>query len=260
MKKEINIAFVFGFLLIVFGMINIVILIGQLATGNLDIINILNSIYFILGIDIIKMLYQLFLTVNRESIFLSTKFNYDEMVLLYDAVTLIESVDNNYKFAEFSVYKVKFIRNGWHYFDEETGESNIFIPFRRYIKYNNEYLFVTIVHEILHSQNLKNNIIVFNNDFLEGLNEYLTEWLIENYSIKYKLTKIIKYPLLYLGKGKALTFNSHINIYKEQVDTVKKVLDDAHVDIKEVFINYINFNPEFFEKFVPEEYYIDDFV
>ena len=43
-----------------------------------------------------------------------------------------------------------------------------------------------MVHEILHSQNLKRNKEIFENDFLEGLNEFLTIWLIENYTKRIK--------------------------------------------------------------------------
>lgn len=35
---------------------------------------------------------------------------------------------------------------------------------------------------------------------------------------------------------------------------VQEVLDKANVDLKEVYLNYIDINPQFFQSFVPEKY------
>ena len=103
-----------------------------------------------------------------------------------------------------------------------------------------------MVHEILHSQNLKRNKEIFENDFLEGLNEFLTIWLIENYTKKdkksfrtYKTNFFIRIP---------------VNSYKKKMKKVESIIKNSKKDIREIYLNYINLNPEFFRNWVPKEY------
>ena len=258
MKKMTNIVYVLGILMFLLGGISAIIVVTQVILGlDVDIILLVLIIYIIPGLMIIKMMYQLFLTVNRNTKLLGHDFSIKEMFLLYDAITLIESAKKNYKFGKFGVYKVKYIDKAWFYRDDENDELSIFIPFDKYMDGNEEWLFMMILHEIMHSQSEKNSSSIFIKDFNEGLNQLMTEWLIDNYSSYYTNAKVKHIKIMRLPNKRVLTFNAHLNVYNKQVAMVKAIIENANLDMKEVFYNYIDFNSEFFEKFVPKEYYID---
>ena len=42
---------------------------------------------------------------------------------------------------------------------------------------------------------------------------------------------------------------------EEEVKMVKDILQKSSVDLKEIFLKYINFQPEFFKDFVPSNYF-----
>ena len=165
--------------------------------------------------------------------------------MVKDAKDLMKLPDKNIIIDNFIVYKCIFLSYaiGMCDFNKTSKETEIFLC--SYIfALNKNICFHIILHEALHSQNLKRSRWVLNNcdvsirtDFLEGLNDLLVRWLIKNYSQKY-----------ILPKGQFLKYN-------KQVKMVKEIIDQANVDMKEVFINYINFNPKFFEAFVSQEYF-----
>ena len=144
----------------------------------------------------LKGAYKEYLTLTRESRKWSKELNKEELEIVEDAINLIKSVDENIEIANFSVYKVKHIGDGWFNYDEDTHELGIFIPFDRYLKRNKDLCFTVVLHEILHSQNLRLNKDIFTREFKEGINQFLTLWLIDNYSKKYKIPKHIPVMLL----------------------------------------------------------------
>lgn len=94
---------------------------------------------------------------------------------------------------------------------------------------------------------------MFNEKFEEGLNQLLTVWLIENYSQKYKIQRNA-YILIPTLKGK-IKINIKIESYPEEVKMVKNILQEANVNLSEVFLNYINNQTEYFKSFVPSKYF-----
>ena len=144
----------------------------------------------------LKEAYKEYLTLTRERHKWSKELNKEELEIVEDAINLIKSVDENIEIANFSVYKVKHIGDGWFNYDEDTHELGIFIPFDRYLKRNKDLCFTVVLHEILHSQNLRLNKDIFTREFKEGINQFLTLWLIDNYSKKYKIPKHIPVMLL----------------------------------------------------------------
>ena len=143
----------------------------------------------------LKGAYKEYLTLTKSRKW-SKELNKEELEIVEDAINLIKSVDENIEIANFSVYKVKHIGDGWFNYDEDTHELGIFIPFDRYLKRNKDLCFTVVLHEILHSQNLRLNKDIFTREFKEGINQFLTLWLIDNYSKKYKIPKHIPVMLL----------------------------------------------------------------
>lgn len=204
----------------------------------------------------LKEAYKEYLTLTRERHKWSKELNKEELEIIEDAINLIKSVDENIEIAKFGVYKVKHIGDGWFDYDEDTEELSIFIPFDRYIKRNKDLCFMTVLHEILHSQNLKHNEIIFERSFMEGINQFLTIWLMKKYMNKYKVKRAL---ILYIDlKIFIIRVKSkiHIKAYIEEVRIAKKIIKNSNKDIKEIFLNYINLKPEFFRSFVPERYLI----
>ena len=173
--------------------------------------------------------------------------NMEEKEIIKEAVELIRKVDENIEIARFNVYKVKYVGIGAKFsYDLDTDELNIFIPFDKVLKRNRDLCFLIVVHELLHSQNLKRNEKIFENDFLEGLNEFLTIWLIENYTKKDKKS-FITYKTNFFIRIPA-------NNYKKEMKKVESIIKNSKKDIREIYFNYINLNPEFFRNWVPKEY------
>lgn len=87
------------------------------------------------------------------------------------------------------------------------------------------------------------------------MNQLLAIWLIENYSEKYKIPKSICIITLKLGKGRELKVNAEYKIYSKEMSRVKDILDKSDIDLREIFIKYIDIKPEFFENFIPLKYF-----
>lgn len=251
-RQAKKIIFYIGILLVLLG-----IALSVLSFAKINIILVETSIKcLVLGLLAIKITYQNYITITRNS---NLHWRYkqltkEELEIVEDAKTLISSVNENITISNFNVYKVGFVLYGWFDYDEDTKELSIFIPFKLFMKFGKDYCFRLVLHEILHSQNLKRNLIIFDIKFLEGLNELLTNWLIEKYSKKYKVPKNKPIVTLKLGRKKSFTFGFEWR-YQEEVKMVQDILDKSGIDLKEVFLNYIDINPEFFENFVPEEHF-----
>lgn len=234
--------------------LDIIVLIMGILIISISFIVLLIIIYLlsVLLDTIFENVYQNFLIANRKSKRWCKALFKEELEMVEDAKELIKKVDNSITISEFNVYKVRFVTEGWFYYDEDTDELNIFIPFEYFLGLGGKDLcFLAVLHEILHSQNLKNNIQVFKEDFLEGMNQLLTEWLIENYSEKYKIPKSRKFVLKRINHLKE---DVPFKIYQKETSMVKDILEKSGVDLKQVFLNYIAFQPEFFRKFIPKKY------
>lgn len=216
---------------------------------------IVGCFIFILGICKLKDTYKFFLIENRKSKRLYKQLTNEELEIVEDAKNLIKKVDGNIIITDFNVYKVNFIMDSWFYYDEDTKELNIFIPFKLFIKFGKNFCFMAVVHEILHLQNLKNNIPIFNDNFLEGLNQLLTEWLIKNYSEKYEIPKDIIILSLCINKKSHLDIPTSCSVYEKEVNMVENILQSSEIDLKEIFCKYIDIQPEFFKSFIPEKYF-----
>lgn len=246
MNKIIKTGFYFSILCLI--LVIPILVIGFI--GNKVLLSIIaGCLYLIVGITLFKFAYPEFLVENRKSKRWCKTLSAEELEIVEDAKELIKSVDRNIVISEFNVYKVRFLMHGWFYYDKATQELNIFIPFKFLLRFGGKNLcFSAVLHEILHSQNLKNNIMVFNMKFLEGLNQLLTIWLIENFSEKYSIPKNKKFPVRLIKK-------LYVTIYPKEVKMVKDILQKSTIDLKEIFLKYINFQPEFFKKFVPSKYF-----
>lgn len=82
-----------------------------------------------------------------------------------------------------------------------------------------------ILHEVLHTMHPTDE--VFTDDFCEGLNQYLTIWLIKTYSQKYDIEKQME--LIY-------------KYYFSEVYFVANILEKANIDNYSIFTNYIKGN------------------
>lgn len=203
------------------------------------------------------MNYENFVINNRKSKRWCKPLSIKEIELVEDAKKLIKKVDNSIEIADFNVYKIGFSLQGFFYYDEDTKEMCIFIPFTILLLIGGENLcFLAVLHEVLHSQNLKNNEFFFKINFLEGLNQLLTIWLVENYSEKYKIPKRKCFSLRLTKNIKLKLTIYHLanTTYIEELRLVKEVLKKDN-DLKEVFMNYIDMKPEYFKSFVPLEYF-----
>lgn len=251
MNKKAKLYLIINVLLIAMSLI--IILLACISSSILAII--IGIIYLIIFISAFEDQYINFLKENPIENCRHNPLTAEEQQMVEDAKKLIESVDKNIVISDFNVYKVKFLRNGYFDYNEHTKELNIFINFKRFLKFGKDICFSAILHEILHSQNLKENVLIFDNSFLEGLNQLLTMWLIENYSQKYTVKENIwRVKLKIRNKGTFYMFG--YNVYYKEVKMVKEILQKSGVDLKEVFINYIDLKPEFFKGFIAEEYFV----
>ncbi len=255
MKKVIKIGFILSILALI--LVIPIIVIGFIKDAVLLSI-VIGGLYLITGTILFRETYTQLLIENRKSERWCKILSDEELEMVEDAKELIKSVDNDIVIASFNVYKVRFVMNGWFYYDEDTQELSIFIPFQFFLRVGDKDLcFLAILHEVLHSQNLKDNLMIFKKKFLEGLNQLLTIWLIDNYSEKYKITKS-KCISVRLIKGLYLniTINHLINlVYPKEVNMVKNILQKSNLDFKQVFLKYIDIQPEFFKSFVPSKYF-----
>ena len=248
-----------GFFLSILAFILVIpiIFIGFLE-GKIILYIIIACLYLIVGSILFKYTYSQFLFENRKSERWCKVLSDEELEIVEDAKNLIKMVDNKIEISEFNIYKVRFIFHGWFLYDKSTKELNIFIPFKLLLKCGGKNLcFLAVLHEILHSQNLKDNLLIFNIEFLEGLNQLLTIWLINNYSKKYKIPEDKSFSI-------RLIKNFYLNvtilqwanmIYPKEVDIVKEILHKSNMDYKQVFLKYIDIQPEFFKSFVPLKYF-----
>lgn len=249
--KGANIIFIISVLMLV---ISIPLILVGITTSNIELLG-MGIIFLITGIIISQIIYKEFVSINRKMIYRNNKLTEEEIELIEDAKKLIKSVDENIVISDFNVYKIKSLFRCWNYYDEDNKESNIFIPFKQFIKFGKDFCFQAVVHEMLHAQNLKNNLMIFNNKFCEGLTQILTIWLIENYAEKYKYPKFICLARIKIKKDTTLDIMNEHKIYVQEMEMVQEVLDKANVDLKEVYLNYIYINTQFFQSFVPEKYF-----
>ena len=201
MNKLIKLIFSISILFFVLAIPRLII------TINTDgiVIGILNGcMYLVAGSVCFKLIYTEFLFANRNSKWWCSSLNDEEKEIVEEAKETIKKVDENIVISKFNVYKIRFWKRGWFRYDKIDKSLNIFIPFKYFYRLGgNNLVFLSVLHEILHSQNLKNNIIVFNKDFMEGLNQLLTNWLIENYSsnfvnVKFHVIQIKKQDYFHL--------------------------------------------------------------
>lgn len=251
MKSLIKIGFVANILLSITA---ILLIVCAFIVNSVPFI-ILGVFGIFISIILLKDSYRYLLIKCLKPNCWSTKLTDEEQEILEDAKKLIKSVDKNIIIADFNVYKVKFIKNGWFNYDESTQELGIFIPFKRFLRYGKDFCFLAVVHEVLHSQNLKNNLEIFNFRFLEGLNQLLTVWLIENYSEKYKIPDSIHFLSLRLKIGVYFHIDTPYSVYLKNVNMVQDILEKSEIDLKELFLNYIDIQPEFFKSFIPSEHF-----
>ena len=198
-------------------------------------INLKSKLILIILLVSQYIMINIFIEPNKKLLFRTKKLTDKEQEMVNDAKEIIEKIDDSIVINKFTVYKTKFVTYGWFNYNKKTREPCIYIPFKYFLGFGKNICFMVVLHEILHSQNLKNNLHIFTNSFLEGINQLLTIWIIENYSDNYKV------PI-------------NFKVYEQEVEQVRNILGD--IDYKEVFLNYINLNPEYFKKIVPEEYFI----
>lgn len=169
----------------------------------------------------------------------STKFLEDEIVK--DAIDLIKSVDKTIKVPEFKIYRNKFSAT---FFVWDSQEPEIFIGTQVLKTKDKNIIFMAVLHEILHAVHDEAfyemyKRIYMDNKLHEGINQYLTEWLINNFSTKYKL-------------GKRL-------YYKKGIKLVKKLLKEKDIKDYDLFMNYVsNIKAEkFFIESFREKYFMN---
>ena len=212
---------------------------------------ILLFIYFVS----LKVTYIEYIILTRNKYKLNKEINTEEIEIVKDAIELIKSVDESIDIAKFNVYNVKHTGDGWFNYDEDTYELNIYIPFDRYIKRDKNICFMIVLHEILHSQNRRSNEDIFTTGFKEGINQFFTLWLIENYSKKYEIPKYI--PIVYFKVGnRKIQLNKKQEVYKTEVKQAKAVIQNSGKKVKEIFLNYVSLKPRYFKDFVPKKYFI----
>lgn len=181
----------------------------------------------------------------------------DEMV--EDAKSLIQNVDDSIVISDFNVYNSKLEilgLGGFYKYDYNNDEACVFIDFSYYDNYSPNLMFEIIVHEVIHAQNAEaNREIVFTHDTEEGLTQYFTLWLINNYADEYKIQRYFPNVRFYDEASKLykITVQS-IDVYDENVEKIKRIFEEQKINTKEAFINYINYNPEYFIEKIPTEY------
>ena len=90
---------------------------------------------------------------------------------------------------------------------------------------------------------------------MEGLNQLLTVWLIKNYETEHKIPEKVTVFRIKFTKNKIFEKEADYTIYPNEVNMVSEILKEAGVDMKDVFLNYVDFNPQYFKSFVPNEYF-----
>lgn len=222
--------------------------------GNSSFIFFLTVILLIiLPILVFYLFYKDYICIYRNKIRFE-ELTEEEFEIIEDAKKLIKEAALNIPSIDIKIYKVPsplFKHESWFCLDKVHNEICIFISFKKHLKYGKDVCFMAVVHEMLHAYNLRDSITIFKMNFLEGLNQLLTIWLIENYSTKYTVPQTIKFSFKLLTIG---TLNIRIPIvaYDEQVEEVKKYLSQYSIDTNDCYLNYINMNPDFFRANIPE--------
>lgn len=253
MKRSTKIYFILCILMLV---ISIPLFIyGFSKCNGISIIS--GIMYLIAGLITLKETYQYILVDFRKTNLRYNQLTDEELEIIEDTKELINIVDKNIIIADFNVYKINFFWHGWFNYDKDTKELSIFIPFKTFLRFSKDFCFMAVLHEVLHSQNLKNNIKIFDKKFLEGLNQFFTIWLIENYCEKYKIAKKLCIASFRYKNKVMKIMKPEYKVYDEEVKMVKEILENSGIDYKEIFLNYININPEFFRSFVPSKYFIN---
>ena len=228
-----------------------------LTFPQLDIVDKIVVVFFEMGL---LMVGSAFLIAHVSNIFgygikigTCKKLNDEELELVKDAKDLIRKVDERIVIADFNVYKCSFLKSdGLFRYDKATKELNVFIAFKRLLRSGKDFCFSVVLHEILHSQNLKNYSMIFDKDFLEGLNQFFTVWLINNYSQKYQVPEVVWIARLGFRR---FAVRVKYNVYDKYVNAVEDIFNSAGIDTKEAYLKYIDLDEEFFRSFVPKEYF-----
>ncbi len=236
LEKRIKSIFITLHLLIIFLLSYVLVknIISAIIEKNI-IAATINIIFIgILYIINIRDIYIEILIKIKSIIFKFQKFTDEELEIIEEAKNIIKSANCNVNFSNIHIHKVNLPKSigGFFYNDIIHKELDVFISFKKNIKYfSKEACIQSVVHELLHalSHQTKNYcLILFIN---EGLTEYFTEWLMENYGIK----------------------NHRVYIYN--VYTVIDLFSENNICVENAFLNYIKFNPEFFNTFLPKEYF-----
>ena len=171
-----------------------------------------------------------------------------ELEFIEDANNLIHKVDNSIISPDYEKYKVTAPSPcSWFIHNSSTDESGIFIPFKELLLFGKDFCFMNVLHEVLHAYNLRNGNYLFKLPFLEGLNQYLTLWLIDNYSEKYHIPSWRRNFLLIILSPS----------YKQEVKLVRKTIEELNLDPREIFINYVTLNEDYFKENIPSQYLND---
>ena len=214
-----------------------------------DFSEITKSISTFILIFCFIIMYKLITEIEKKKFYKREKYckrlNSEEEKYLNEVVELIKTVNSNIEIPKFNIYKIKldFILSNNPAFTERSVNNKWTIYIKQNVfSYKDEVeIFMIILHEVLHTMHRTNEI--FTDDFLEGLNQYLTIWLIKTYSRKHNIEKKINLIKKY---------------YFSEVNLVGNILYKAKVDNYSVFINYIkgNLGKQFFCEVVkvPKEY------
>lgn len=206
-------------------------------------------IWLAFNIWLFKLEYYSIIDITKNLRLWCKPLSIEELKYVEEAKELIKKVDENIVLYNFNVYSLRIGDEAWYIYNSYTQEANIFIPFEHS---NKDFCFSVVIHEILHSQNLKTNQSIFKREFLEGLNQLLTIWLINTYSDKYFVPENSVFVFQLKDKTEELVIT-----YFEEVKMVREIIQKSNLDLKEVFLKYINFEPEYFRSFVPAKYFLN---
>lgn len=247
MKKKEVATFIVNIIVLIFSILTFVTsFIRLLSEGGNDVfLSILMPLILIIGLvgSIVSIIYLRITYVellNANIKVLRYKpLTDEELEIIQDAKDLIRKVDENIVIPAFKIYEIKFLTYGWSKYDEDSQETIIFIPFRRFLKLGKDFCFLYVLQEILHISYINGTMKISDDNFLEVLTQVLIIWLVENYSEKYKVSKDRQvFSLLRLKKIWVKD-----NPYNKEVFMVQKFLEDyIEADFKELFLNYLGYS------------------
>lgn len=244
----------------------VILIINSLLTWNKIKGNILATIFLFLNFVVLillpiiyfKLFYKEYVYINRETIRFE-ELTREEIEIVEDAKELIRKVDSSIiKYEGMKIYKLSALfssNTSWYVEDSTNDDSCLFISFKKYLKCGKDVCFMAVLHEMLHAYNLRNSELIFKNDFLEGINQFFTLWLIENYSTKYKIPKERWKKTIKIGKLKINIGEYEFISYDKQVKEVQSVFSKYDINTIEAYLNYINMNPKFFREKIQESKY-----